>query len=912
MIEILGLIGAIYLVVKVLQLRALLALPFPRYRMRWLTEPPSDGLEDLWAEFAAQSAALGFSPVRWMHAERVDGEAETMDLRGVLRAPDGHGLLWIAAPVTAAHPHRLAIYFLHRFSDGRSAVSQPFDPYFALLQGGDLIARTAGEADLASQWQAHLAWVQSLGAPPLTIADADLPADTEAWFERTRQRLIEQGELRALHADLAVPRIPLALRALGAMRRVPKAPVDPRPVPPARLLRLALNQETVSHRAPPRAAQWSLFGVSVALFMALGALFWNIQLALAILLVVVIHELGHFLAMRAFGYRNVHLLALPLVGGVAMGHDVNPGASKRAWMSLMGPLPGIVIGWALLILYALAGGLPDALFTLALVFLFVNYLNVLPVPPLDGAHVVEALLPPHWARVQTVLLGTAALLGALLAWQFEFYLLTMLALLQLPALPGNWRLHGIERELAAESLPNDMPRAQRLLHVLQLLELRLGPATQAAARIGQALQVLHRIDVKPMGALARTSTGLVYLSLLAVPVIGLLGYGSWAGNDTAIEARIEQQRVEQEAWQSRASDLPWRDLVTAIAKDDGETSPPAGADAIAAAELRLGATLPEDLLALYQTANGLDSAGLLPLDAIGPHPPDVSELWAYTEDKLHLEVSPGDWVELDAAEIADWWYLGGDADAPLFYLPAAHPKLPGTRVVNYFLESPSVYPDLRRYLEQHWIGTQQSRQWARQQREAQMRNTAALADATLEDLLEAWPEPHFLARWMMPALGAGEGADEAELAAAEARLGLSLPHELREMLGIHDGFPDLQLLPARQLVRWSVHARHIDDDYRDQLEQPPESSPMDHEPEHGVPLVWRGVATIEHCVITAAWIRETETEAKSQAHTRPRLLWCPDGAPAAWVDLWLRRGYPDLRAWILPQAAQVTALSEVD
>ena len=41
------------------------------------------------------------------------------------------------------------------------------------------------------------------------------------------------------------------------------------------------------------------------------------------------------------------LLMLPLVGGVTLGVERTSSAAQRAWMSLMGPLPGIVLGWVL-------------------------------------------------------------------------------------------------------------------------------------------------------------------------------------------------------------------------------------------------------------------------------------------------------------------------------------------------------------------------------------------------------------------------------------------------------------------------------------------------------------------------------------------------------------------------------------
>ena len=45
-----------------------------------------------------------------------------------------------------------------------------------------------------------------------------------------------------------------------------------------------------------------------------------------------------------YGSADDELIALPLVGGVTLGLNAEPSAVKRTWMSLMGPLPGIIVG----------------------------------------------------------------------------------------------------------------------------------------------------------------------------------------------------------------------------------------------------------------------------------------------------------------------------------------------------------------------------------------------------------------------------------------------------------------------------------------------------------------------------------------------------------------------------------------
>jgi len=906
MLELAALVGAIALIMLVLWLRAMLALPFARQRSRWVDAAPPSALLPLYDELGGQLAPLGFVPPRWMQVQRVDGEPEAMPLRAVYRHADGCGLLVAGAPVSAAQPHRLTLYYCDLLADGRWAVSQPFDTWFALVQGDRLIARSAGELEPAAQWQAHRDWVRTLGAAPQPVDEASLPDRLDALHEQQRQWLLQRGSLRAASADLATPRVAFALRLLRGWFGRPKAPVDSRPVPAERLAMLARVQEIVRHRSPPKRAQWALFAGSVGLFMALGALLWDLQMALAILVVVLIHEFGHFAAMRAFGYRNVHILALPLVGGVAMGEDTNPAALRRAWMSLMGPLPGIVIGWVLLAV-ALFGGLAWTdgwLLPLALVFLFINYLNVLPVPPLDGAHVVHSLLPPRWARVQTVFIGVAAVLGAWLAWQFEFRLLTALALLQLPALPAQWRLHGVERELAGDAGFARLHRNVRLLRVLQAIERSLGPAVHAGPRINQALQLLGRLDDRPMGALGRTLTGAVYSILLLVPVAGLLWFAVTSADSEQFARQYEQVEQRQQLATATAAALPLQELLAGVADDEAAAlPPPATPSDIDAARQRLAAAMPDELAGLYAVADGVPAVGIAGVAQVERAAALFERAPELFGDTLPMMRDDGEWIEIALSDARDWWHIGGDEDAPLFYLPTPHPQLPGVRMVDGFLESPSTHAGLREWLQARWVRRQLDIEQDIQRRQAEQLAAAELADAPVAKLLSAWTPPSLMLRMLADEAAWPGPADDAAIAAAEQRLRTPLDRELRELLAVHDGFPPVGLSGADGFGTWRELRGQLDRYTIELLQQPSEAS--GEEAAAGMPLTALDEAAIAECVVVGG----TRYERSDQApQLNARLLWCPSGAPGArWIDLGTHRGHASLRDWLLPQAVQMRA-----
>lgn len=115
----------------------------------------------------------------------------------------------------------------------------------------------------------------------------------------------------------------------------------------------------------------------------------NIGYIAAVLLTIVIHELGHFFAMKAFRYTNVKLFIIPLLGGFVSGKKQQVSQLQLSLIILAGPLPGIIIGLLLLAFGGAQGN--ETLKMLSNTFLFINLFNLLPIFPLDGGRLLEAL-----------------------------------------------------------------------------------------------------------------------------------------------------------------------------------------------------------------------------------------------------------------------------------------------------------------------------------------------------------------------------------------------------------------------------------------------------------------------------------------------------------------------------------------
>jgi Zn-dependent protease len=125
-----------------------------------------------------------------------------------------------------------------------------------------------------------------------------------------------------------------------------------------------------------------ILAVSLLIFFQLGLFEAGLHSVVMLIGVLLIHETGHLLGMRLFGYKNVQMFFIPLFGAAVSGESRDVAAYKRAIVSLLGPSPGIIIGCVLMLMFG-ATGREDYLNTAAM-FLFINCFNLLPFYPLDG------------------------------------------------------------------------------------------------------------------------------------------------------------------------------------------------------------------------------------------------------------------------------------------------------------------------------------------------------------------------------------------------------------------------------------------------------------------------------------------------------------------------------------------------
>ncbi len=154
----------------------------------------------------------------------------------------------------------------------------------------------------------------------------------------------------------------------------------------------------------------SLTIFSLVVFVMAFLLFFEDQFLflLNLLIVLVIHELGHFIAMKGFKYKNVRMLFIPLMGAFVQGKKSNYSQKQSLIVLISGPFPGIMIG-NLLYWYSTWSAYNYWLAEPALLFILLNVINLLPLDPLDGGQMFKLIVK----RVNEFLLMIFALVSSL-------------------------------------------------------------------------------------------------------------------------------------------------------------------------------------------------------------------------------------------------------------------------------------------------------------------------------------------------------------------------------------------------------------------------------------------------------------------------------------------------------------------
>ena len=206
---------------------------------------------------------------------------------------------------------------------------------------------------------------------------------------------------------------------------------------------------------------WLRSIVSLALYLILGYyIFPSYKTLLLITVIVILHELGHFFAMKAFRYKDLGIFFIPLLGAYVSGTKREVSQKQSAIILLAGPVPGIIIG---AVFYFLSNEDNSLLLfndqyldyeRVGFWFIFLNLVNLLPIYPLDGGQLLNRVFLDEESWIGKIFVILSA---ALMVW---IALKTSLILLVFPAmmlfrLIGDKKFTTVEKRIEEEGINLD-------------------------------------------------------------------------------------------------------------------------------------------------------------------------------------------------------------------------------------------------------------------------------------------------------------------------------------------------------------------------------------------------------------------------------------------------------------------------
>jgi len=291
--------------------------------------------------------------------------------------------------------------------------------------------------------------------------------------------------------------------------------------------------------------------ISVVAFIAIGSAQSDWKFYLWLIPLLFLHEGGHWLAMKIFGYRNLRMFFIPLFGAAVTGQHWNVPGWKKAIVSLAGPVPGILLGVAL----TLAGLITQHAWLnhAAWLLLIINGFNLLPVLPLDGGHVMHAILfcRNRWLDIAFRVLAIAGLLLLDFSTPGRFFM--YIAIVMAIGLPVAFKIGKVADSLRSTPFPPPLagedriplPMADAIIHALKA---ELPANTNSKTLALHTVNVFETLNARPPGVLGTLGFlavhgGSVLLALLCGFLLLLNQHGGGLGNFARTALRQPQHPV---------------------------------------------------------------------------------------------------------------------------------------------------------------------------------------------------------------------------------------------------------------------------------------------------------------------------------------------------------------------------------
>lgn len=275
--------------------------------------------------------------------------------------------------------------------------------------------------------------------------------------------------------------------------------------------------------------------ISIALFIAIFYLVFKFDLLMILILagIILIHELGHYLAMKIFNYKDLSIFFVPLIGAYASGSKDQVSQRQKVLILLAGPVPGIIIGMVL----SYFGFRYDQMLLAktANIFIVLNLFNLIPVYPLDGGQLLKTMFFNQNHVLQMIFMVISILLLAGWAiYKQSWYFLLIPALL-VGQMMAQIRIHKSRKELKEKGLNLDKTYddltdreywdiRETVIFNNKLFEddLKSGKyeiSPREGQILGQVKNVIYKEPVRDLGIIGKINTLIFWLLCFIIPVL---------------------------------------------------------------------------------------------------------------------------------------------------------------------------------------------------------------------------------------------------------------------------------------------------------------------------------------------------------------------------------------------------------
>jgi Zn-dependent protease len=142
--------------------------------------------------------------------------------------------------------------------------------------------------------------------------------------------------------------------------------------------------------------KFKIFTTSLSMLVSLAAytLLFTWKFALGFVLLLLVHELGHYFEARRQGLDVSAPMFIPFLGAAILLKENPLNAWREALIAIAGPIVGSI--GAAVVWFVGEQQNSELLIALGFFGFFINLFNLLPAVPLDGGRIVAAIHPVFW------------------------------------------------------------------------------------------------------------------------------------------------------------------------------------------------------------------------------------------------------------------------------------------------------------------------------------------------------------------------------------------------------------------------------------------------------------------------------------------------------------------------------------